>query len=141
MTEAEAYQETHGAGLSAFVGALHSAGGDVRRLARSPDLLKMFAAVYRDALRALVRDGTPVQPRATALLLKTPDSLLIAGLRRFLDTELAVVGGQAHALAAVDEMAELADELRVILRRTAVQSPANDRAYAAIGHWAHQPGG
>ncbi len=58
------------------------------------------------------------------------------GLRCFFDTELAVVGGQAHALAAVDEMRELAEELRVILRRTGMRSPANEQAYAAITAWA-----
>ena len=140
VAEAEAYQKTHGAGLPAFAGALYNAGGDVRRLARSPDLLKMFSAGYRDALRALVQDGTPIRPRAAKLLLRTPESLLLGGLRRFLDTELAVVGGQAHALAAVDEMVELAEELRVILWRTAVQSQANDRAYGAIRQWAQRHG-
>ena len=35
VTDPEAYQKTHGAGLPAFAGALYSAGGDVRRLARS----------------------------------------------------------------------------------------------------------
>ncbi|MFY9919657.1 MAG: hypothetical protein WAL26_14830 [Mycobacterium sp.] len=53
-------------------------------------------------------------------------------MRGFFDTELTVVGGQAHALAAADEMRELADEMRIILRRSGVGSPANDRAYAAI---------
>ena len=72
----------------------------------------------------------------TQALVWTPEWLLHAALRRFFDTELALVGGQAHALAAVDEMCELAEELKAILRRTGVQSPANDRAYAAIAAWA-----
>ena len=46
-----------------------------------------------------------------------------------------MVGGQAHALAAVDEMRELAEELRVILRRTGIRSTANEQAYAAITTW------
>jgi hypothetical protein len=71
-----------------------------------------------------------------------PEGAINAGLRWFFDTELAVVGGQAHALAAADEMRELADELRTILRRNGVQSPANDRAYAAIAARAdHQAAG
>ncbi len=81
-------------------------------------------------------DGTAIRPAITRALVWTPERLLQAGLRRFLDTELAVVGGQAHALAAVDEMRELADELRAILRRTGVRSPANDQAYQAISDWA-----
>ena len=68
----------------------------------------------------------------TRALLWAPERPLRAGLRYFFGTELAVVGGQAHALAAVDEMRELAEELCVILRRTGIRSPANEQAYAAI---------
>lgn len=57
-----------------------------------------------------------------------PGGGINAGLRWFFNNNLAVMGGQAHALAAADEMRELADDLRTILRRTGVRSPANDRA-------------
>jgi len=136
VTDAEAYQKTHAAGLPAFAGALYSAGGDIRLLGRRRDLLHLFVAGYRDGLRALQADGTVIRPGITRALVWAPERLLHAGLRRFLNTELAVVGGQAHALAAVDEMRELAEELRAILRRTGVRSLANDQAYAAIAAWA-----
>lgn len=136
VTDPEAYQKTHGAGLPAFAGALYSAGGHIRQLARRPDLLHLFVTGYREALSALQADGTAIKPPLTRVLMWTPEALLRAGLRRFFDTELAALGGQAHALAAVDEMRELADELRAILRRTGVPSPANDQAYAAIATWA-----
>lgn len=68
--------------------------------------------------------------------MKTLEFVLQLFLRRFLDSELAVIGGQAHAPTAVAEMAELADELRTILRRTDVRSTADDRVFAAISRWA-----
>ena len=136
VTNPEAYQKTHAAGLPAFAGALYSAGGSIRLLARRPDLLHVFVTGYRDALRALQCDGTAIRPAITHALLWAPERPLRAGLRYFFDTELAVVGGQAHALAAVDEMRELAEELRVILRRTGMRSPANEQVYAAIVAWA-----
>ena len=138
VTDAEGYQKTHAAGLPAFAGALYSAGGDVRRLSHRVDLLDLFITGYRDALRAVQADGTVIRPRITRALTTTPQRLLRLALRRFLDTPLAVVGGQAHALAAVGEMGELSEELRAILRRTRVRSPANDRAYAAIATWAQR---
>ena len=109
VTDAEDQQKTHGAGLPAFAGALYSAGGDVRRLGDRHDLLHLFITGYRDGLCALQADGTAIRPRMTRALVRTPEVLLHAGLRRFFATELAVVGGQAHALAAVDEMQELAE--------------------------------
>lgn len=132
----DAYQKTHGAGLPAFAGALYSAGGDIRALGRRDDLLHLFVTGYRDALTALRVDGTAIRPRLTPALVWAPEWLLHAALRRFFSTELALVGGQAHALAAVDEMRELAEELQAILLRTRVQSPANEQAYAAIRSWA-----
>ena len=48
------------------------------------------------------------------------------GWRLFLDTNLAVIGAQAHANAAPDEVKELADELRVITRRARLPCPASD---------------
>ncbi len=124
------------AGLPAFAGALYSAGGDIRLLGRRHDLLHVFVAGYRDGISALRADGTAIRPRMTRALVWPPERLLHAVLRRFFATELAVVGGQAHALAAVDEMRELAEEMRVIMQRTRSRSPANDQAYAAIAAWA-----
>ena len=49
-----------------------------------------------------------------------------AGLALFLDTNLAVIGAQAHANAAPDEVKELAGELRVITRRARLPCPASD---------------
>jgi len=136
VPDAEAYQKTHAAGLPAFAGALYSAGGDIRRLTAKPDLLRLFITGYRDGLRALRADGTALRPRSTRALAWIPEPLVRAALRRFFGTELAFVGGQAHALAAVGEMREIAEELRALLQRTGIRSPANDRAYESIVAWA-----
>jgi hypothetical protein len=53
-------------------------------------------------------------------------------LRRFFDTRLAVLGGQRHGNAAPEEMKELADELRPILRRAGHPSPACDALFVQI---------
>ncbi len=73
VTDPEAYQKTHGAG---FAGALYSAGGSIRSLARRPDLLHRSIIGYRDALRALQCDGTAIRPGITRALLWTSERLL-----------------------------------------------------------------
>jgi len=128
----DAYLKTHGAGVPPFAGALYMAGGDIRRLAHMPELLRLFLQGWREALRALRADGTPLRPSATRLVEWIPAPILLLGLRRFFDTRLAVLGGQQHGNAAPDEMKELADELRLILRRAGHPSPACDALFAQV---------
>jgi 2-dehydropantoate 2-reductase len=128
----DAYQKTHAAGLPAFAGALYMAGGDIRRLGDNSELLKLFVKSWREALRALRAEGTPLRPSATRLVEWIPLPVLLLAMRSFFNTRLAVVGGQAHGNAAPDEMKELADEVRDILRRSGVPSPASDVLFAQI---------
>jgi 2-dehydropantoate 2-reductase len=128
----EAYQKTHAAGLPAFAGAVYMCGGDVRRLAHTPEAMKLFVRSYREALRALEAVGIPLSPSAVRLVEWIPEPLLLLGLRRFFDTELAVVGGEGHANASPDEMKEIADEMRAILRRAGQPTPASDVLYAQV---------
>jgi 2-dehydropantoate 2-reductase len=128
----EAYQKTHAAGIPPLAGALYMAGGDIRRLAHRPELLRLCIEGWREALRALRADGTPLRPSATRLVEWIPMPVLLLALRLFFDTRLAVVGGQRHGNAAPDEMKELADELRKILRRSGRPSPACDVLFAQV---------
>jgi hypothetical protein len=57
---------------------------------------------------------------------------LVLAFRLFLDTNLAVVGGQRHANAAPDEMKELADEFRAIMRRASIGCPASDILFPEV---------
>jgi len=120
----ETVQKTHAAGLPGFAGAVYAAGG-VRQLAHSPRLIRLFVAAYREALRGLHADGTPITPRSNRLVEWIPQPLLVFALRFFLNTRLAVVGGERHAMAAPDEMKEIADEIQAILDRTHTPSPAS----------------
>jgi 2-dehydropantoate 2-reductase len=128
----EAYQKTHAAGVPPLAGALYMAGGDIRRLAHMPQLLRLLVQGCREALRALRAEGTPLRPSATRLLEWIPMPILLLALRLFFDTRLAVVGGQGHGNAAPDEMKELADEFREILRRSGHPSPACDVLFAQV---------
>jgi 2-dehydropantoate 2-reductase len=128
----DAYQKTHAAGVPPFAGALYMAGGDIRRLAHSPELLRLCVEGWREVLRALRADGTPLRPSATRLVEWIPLPILVLALRIFFDTRLAVVGGQRHGNAAPDEMKELADELRPILQRVGLPSPACDTLFAGV---------
>jgi 2-dehydropantoate 2-reductase len=129
----DAWQKTHAAGMPAMAGAIYMAGGEVRRLARRPDVLRLYLQAFREALRALRAVGIPLRPFATRLMEWMPAPILLFGMRRFCNSRLAVMAGLDQVMNAyVDEMKELADELRAILRQSGLPSPANDALFAQV---------
>ena len=131
----DAKLRTHAAGLPAIAGAVYRAGGDIRRAAHMPEIVTLFVRAQREALHALRMDGTPLRPAVTKTFEWLPVGILSFAWRRFLDSKLAVVGGERHILAAPDEMKELADEFRALFRRTNVPSPASDVLFAEVDAW------
>ena len=134
----DAFLKTHAAGLPGFAGALYRAGGSVRRLAHRPELVRLFVRSMRECLRALSRLGVPITPAATQLVFWIPLPLIAWGVRLFLDTKLAEVGGEKHANAAPDEMKEFADEFREIIRQAGTTAPASAELFAAVDQRAQQ---
>jgi 2-dehydropantoate 2-reductase len=128
----DAYLKTHAAGLPAFAGAVYMAGGNVRQLAHTPEALKLYVRAFREELRALRSVGIPLRPSATRLVEWIPEPILVFGMRLLFDSRLADMGAQPHLDAAPDEWKELADELRVILRQSALPSPASDVLFAQV---------
>lgn len=132
VKDVDAHLKTHAAGVPAIAGAIYMAGGDIRKLAHMPDVLKLFVQAYREALRALGAIGVPLRPSSTRLIQWIPEPILVYFMRRLFNTRLAVVGGQGHANAAPDEMKELADEFRYMFHRSGVPSPASDILFAQV---------
>jgi len=132
----DAKLRTHAAGLPAITGAVYEAGGDIRRVARTPALVALFVEAQREALAALRADGIPLRPAVVRSFELLPESVLRFAWRHFLDSDLAVVGGQRHILAAPDEMKELADEFRALFRKTNVPAPASDVLFAEVDAYA-----
>lgn len=128
----DAYLKTHAAGLPALAGAAYLAGGNVRQLARSPDAMKLCIEAWREALRALRAVGVPLKPAPTGIMEWLPEPIVRVGLRRLFDSRLADMGAQPHLDAATDEMKELADEMRVILRQSGLPTPASDVLFAQV---------
>ena len=128
----DAVLKTHAAGLPAIAGAVYMAGGDIRRLAHMPEVVRLVVRAYREALRGLRAAGIPLKPFGTHLVEWIPEPILMLGLRFFFDTNLAVLGGQRHINAAPDEMKEFADEFREIFRQTGLPSPASTILFAQI---------
>ena len=130
--DVDAYLKTHAAGLPAIGGAVYMAGGDIRRLAHMPKIMRLFVRSYKEALRGLSAAGIPIKPYAVHLVEWIPEPILKFGFRLFFDSKLAVLGGQRHINAAPDEMKEFADEFREIFRKTGLRTPASKILYAFV---------
>ena len=128
----DAYLKTHAVGLPACAGAVYMAGGNVRQFAHTPEALKLYVQAFREALRALRAIGVPLRPSATRLLEWLPEPILVFLFRFFFDSRLADMGAQPHMNAAADEMKELADQVRAILRQSGSPSPASDILFAQV---------
>jgi len=73
-----------------------------------------------------------VKPGGTALVEWIPEKVLAFCIRPLFKSRLAAMGAQPHLDAAVDEMKELTDELRVILRQAGLPTPASDVLFSRV---------
>lgn len=128
----DAYLKTHAAGLPLLAGGAYLAGGNVRQFAHNRDALKLYLQGYREALQALHAIGVPIKPAVTRLAEWLPQPIVLFATRRLLDSRLADMGAQPHLDAAVDEMKEMTDEMRVILRQAGLPTPASDILFAQV---------
>jgi 2-dehydropantoate 2-reductase len=128
----DAFLKTHAAGLPAFAGAASLAGGKVRQLARTPEAMRLYVQAFREALRALRVLGIPIRPYATRLVELLPKPVVVFLFCLLLNSRVADMGAQPHLDAAPDEWKELADEIRVILRKSGFSTPASDVLFAQV---------
>ena len=106
--------------------ALHAAGRDNVRLARTPDLLVLAIRGIREAFAALRAIGLPVTPAKFRILQWVPEPLLVLGASRLLANPLMEMALVRHAEAARDEVHHLIGEFMALARTTAVPTPTID---------------
>jgi len=128
----EAYLKTHVALVSPLANALYMAGGDNYRLARTRDGIVLCIRAIREGFRVLRSLGIPIMPGYFKLFEWIPEPILVALLRRILDTEYAALGMSGHANVARDEFKKLADDFRSLARSSTVRTPAMDQLYQYI---------
>ena len=128
----DAWLKTHGAEIIPTVGAFYMAGVDNYRLARTRDGVVLMVRAIKEGYKVLRALGVPITPSNHKVFNWMPEPLLIALMRRMLNTKMAETVMVGHANAARDEMKQIADEFRVLARKTSVSTPAMDRLYTYI---------
>lgn len=128
----DAWLKTHAAVVVSMGAATYAVGGDARRLSRSQDALTLMVRAIRENFTALRTLGVPITPQGLLALEWLPEVVLVALLRRVLNTEIAELGLSSSADAADDELRQLAGELRELARAASVPTPAADRLRAHL---------
>jgi 2-dehydropantoate 2-reductase len=130
--DVDAWLKTHAALILPLAYGIYAAGGDNYRLARTRDGLVLMVRAVREGFHALRALGVPITPRKYRLFAGLPEPLLVAMLRRALDTQFAEIGLAGHANAARDEMGALGQEFRALIARAPVPTLALDRLQAYV---------
>jgi 2-dehydropantoate 2-reductase len=128
----DAWLKTHIAEVGPAANAIYLAGGDNYRLARTRDGLVLMVRAIREGYRVLQALGVPITPANHIIFKWIPEPILVALMRRLLNTKTAEIEIAGHANAARDEFKHLADEFKALARTMSVPTPAMDRLYSYI---------
>jgi len=126
----DAWLKTHVALLMpSLAPAMKAAGRDNVRMARTRDLVVLTVRAIREDFNVVRELGYPVTPDSIRKFEWIPEPILVWFLQRRLVDPRVRVAMLEHAAAAQDEIKHLADEFRVLARKTSVPTPAIDRLY------------
>jgi 2-dehydropantoate 2-reductase len=127
----ETWLKAHAAFDIPMVAGAYAVGGDVSRLARTPEALVLIARAIQENFRVLRTLGIPVTPVTVRMIGWLPEFLLVAFLGRLFRSEFAELGIGKHADDSPDEMKQLDSELQELAHVAGVPTPATDqlRAY------------
>ena len=129
----DAWLRRHAVMVGALTGALWRYGCDAAALVRSGDGVRDFILAVREGYRSLDAVGVAPAPFALrAIFVWAPLMLSVAYWRRYLSGPRGEILFAAHARHAAGEMAQVADEVLVLMRGSGIATPVFDRLRAAI---------
>ena len=123
----DAWQKTHVAVISPIADAVYMAGGSSARLAQMPEALHLVVRAMREGFEVLRAMGIPITPAKFKLWEWLPEPVLVALLKRWVNTQQFEFMVIRHANAARDEMQQIASEFQALARQTSIQTPAIDQ--------------
>ena len=130
----DGWLKTHAVFVTTMSAALYLAQRDPRRLALMTDTLHLMVQATKEGYRSLMALGSFDAPRNLQVLYGwMPTWFAVRYWRRALPTELGQLGFAAHANAAREEMTLLAEEVRQLVRTSAVPAMSLEELYFRAG--------
>lgn len=131
----DAWLKTHVAVVSPIANAIYMAEGNIYRLARDREDVRLMLRAMREGFKVLRALNVPITPANLRILELVPEPLMVMYLQRLLNTERAELTIARHANAARDEMKQIADEFTALARSTSVPTSAIDRLHNKAGEF------
>jgi len=128
----DAYLKAHAALVLPLAEAIYLADGDNYRLARTRDGLVLIVRAAREGFRVLRALDISIRPPGMGWVVELPEPLLVAILRRVMDTEFAEIAIAGHANAARDEFRCLANQFGALVQKASIPTPSMDILEAYI---------
>jgi len=118
------YLARHAAGVAIFVLLLDKHHGDRRALARSTSDLELCMDAMRELLEVLLALGHRIVPPKFSAIKFIPRWILVAAFRAFLNSDMADVAALWHYSHAPDEMLQLVNEFKILVKKSGLPVPA-----------------
>jgi len=128
----DAWLKAHWALVGPMARAINQVGNDPYRLANERDLLKKMIEAQCEGFRVIAALGLPLAPTRLKVMLRLPNWVSVAVVRKMLNTEFAELALAGHAAAGGAEFSLLNQEFRSLIKGTSVLTPALDELMGGI---------
>jgi len=118
------FQMTHGVTVAILATLVIKHGGHVRAMAHATDDLKLFVAARREGLQVVRALGHEILPRTDIVLANFPSFIQVLAMQVLLSSKFGEVGLEYHISQAPDEMRQMVMELRELVDRAGIPTPA-----------------
>ena len=129
----DAWLKCHVAWVSPLANAIYMSNGDNYQLAQNRDSVQLVIHAIREGFKVLQSLGMPITPFVVKMFFKwIPMPILTIILQAMFNTKKCEIMMTRHVNAARDEMKQLADEFRELIRTTSIATPAIDQLYQYV---------
>ncbi len=128
----DSWLKYHIALVSPLANGIYLANGDNYALAKKPEALKLIVNAIREGVKVLISLNYPIEPKRFKRLSWMPNFILVRLLRKIIGSEMGELSLRDHAMAAKDEMKEIADEFQLLIQQSGLVTPSISELYQYI---------
>jgi 2-dehydropantoate 2-reductase len=125
----DAWLKAHWALVGPMARAINKTGNDPYRLAGERDLLVKMVEAQCEGFRVISVLGLPLAPTRLKVMLRLPNWLSVAVVRKLLRTESAKLALAGHAAAGGAEFQLLDRDFRALIEKASLPTPAIDELF------------